>query len=339
MNLAECLQQFFRYYLPKIKGVSDNTIKSYRDTFTLFLPFAAEYHSCTINSLEIEHLSMELIIEFLQHLETDRSNVVRSRNLRLAVFKSFARMLRLLQPESRKIADRITNIPQKREQKKLIAYLTLEEICMVQKAVNLKRKEGFRDYTILHLLFDSGARASEVATLNLDYFDQQKKTLAILGKGNRFHQLTILQKTTELIQLYIEKYRATPKPLSYHRLFINQRGKEFTRHGIHCICKKYLALALPEKRLKDLSTVHSFRHSCAMHMLSNGESLADIQNRLGHEKIQTTTGYLRLELQQKREVQKNFIEYTESILSSDPHMEDLVDWERKEEILAWLDKL
>ena len=123
MNLAEGLQQFFGFYLPKIKGVSDNTIKAYRDTFALFLPFAAE------------HLSTELLIDFLQYLETDRSNVVRTRNLRLAVFKSLAKML---QPESRKIADMITHIPQKRAQKKLIAYLTLEEVCMVHKAVDLK---------------------------------------------------------------------------------------------------------------------------------------------------------------------------------------------------------
>ena len=100
--------------------MSDNTIKAYRDTFALFLPFAAEHHSYAINSLEIEHLSTELLIDFLQYLETDRSNVVRSRNLRLAVFKSLAKMLRLLQPESRKIADMITHIPQKRAQKKLI---------------------------------------------------------------------------------------------------------------------------------------------------------------------------------------------------------------------------
>ncbi len=339
MNLAECLQQFFGCYLPKIKGVSENTIKAYRDTFSLFLPFAAEHHSCTINSLEIEHLSMELLIEFLQYLETHRANVVRSRNLRLAVFKSLAKMIRLLQPESRETADIITHIPQKRAQKKLIAYFTLEEVCKVYKAVDLKRKEGFRNYTILHLLFDSGARASEVATLNLDYFDSQMKTLAILGKGNRFRQITLLTKTVELLRLYINKYREKPKLLYSHRLFINQRGEELTRHGINRICKKYLILALPEKRLKELSPAHSFRHSCAMHMLGKGDSLTDIKNRLGHENIQTTTGYLRLELQQKREVQKKFIEYTESILSNDPYVEDLIDWDRKEEILDWLDKL
>ncbi len=339
MKLTKCLQQFFGFYLPKIKGASENTIKAYRDAFTLFLPFAAEYQSCAINSLEIKHLSTELLVEFLQYLETGRSNMVRSRNLRLAVLKSLAKMLRLLHPESKKIADRITHLPQKRAIKKLIGYLTLKEICQVNKTVDLRKNMGFRDYTILHLLFDSGARASEVATLNLDYFDPQNKTLAILGKGNRFRQITLLPKTTQLLSLYLDKYRPTPKLFYTHRLFINQRGEELTRHGINRICKKYLSLVLSEKRLKELSPAHSFRHSCAMHMLSKGESLTDIKNRLGHENIQTTTNYLRLELHQKREVQKRFIEYTESILASDPNIEDLIDWERNEEILDWLDKL
>ena len=74
-------------------------------------------------------------------------------------------------------------------QKKLIGYLYPEEIMEVFKVVDLKKNEGFRDYCLLHLLFDSGARATEIATLNLDYFDAHNQTLAILGKGNRFRQI------------------------------------------------------------------------------------------------------------------------------------------------------
>ncbi len=90
-------------------------------------------------------------------------------------------------PEQQQIADAILRIPQKRTQKTLIGFLYQDEILQVFQAVDLKRKEGFRDYALLHLLYDSAARASEIATLNLDYFDPKKKTLTILGKGNRFH--------------------------------------------------------------------------------------------------------------------------------------------------------
>ncbi len=93
------------------------------------------------------------------------------------------------------------------------------------------------------------------------------------------------------------------------------------------------------KRLNDLSPAHSFRHSCAVNMLSSGASLTEIKNHLGHENLESTMVYLKLNLSRKRQVQKKFVEYTQSILSDDPKIEKLIDWENKEETLNWLDSL
>ena len=339
MKLTECLRQFFDQYLNGLKGASSHTVKTYRDTFTLFLPFAAKYQGCTIGALTVEHLAINLIIDFLDHLETERHNKVITRNLRLAALKSLAKMIRILAPEHRDIAERLLVLPQKRAQKKLIGFLSADEILKVFDVVDLKRKEGLRDYTILHLLFDSGARASEIATLNLDYFDPQKKTLAILGKGNRYRLIDLWPKTVQLLKEYIAKYRVKPKPGYSARLFINQRGEEFTRHGVYSLCKKYLHLALPPNRNKALHTVHSFRHSCAMNMLAAGDALTDIKNRLGHENIQSTMTYLQLNLSRKREVQKRLVEYTQALLPNDQKIEELIDWQNRKETLAWLDSL
>lgn len=339
MTLNQCLQQFFSYYLLKIKGMSDNTMAVYKKTFELFLPFAAEYQSCPVRSLRLEHLSTELVVDFLEYLEKERLNSVRTRNLRLASLKSLAKMIRLIYPQYRQYGDCILLIPQKRAQKKLVGFLYQEEILKILAEVNLKQKEGMRDYTILHLLCDSGARASEVAGLQLDYFDEQNKTMALLGKGNRFRQIILCPKTADLLKRYIEKHRTGPKFGYAHCLFINQRGEQFTRHGIYRICKKYLQAALPKKRLDVLNPVHSFRHSCAMNMLAAGASITDIRNRLGHENINSTMIYLKMEMRQKRKVQKRFLQYTQSLLSDDPKIEDLTDWENKDEILTWLDSL
>jgi len=339
MKLSTCIHQFFDQYLHNIKGVSENTIKAYRDTFTLFLPFAAEHRSIKIESLMIDYLSFDLILDFLDYLETQRNNIPSTRNNRLATLKSLAKMIRLMYPNKKALADKILNIPQKRAQKPLIGFLFHEEILKVFKSVDLKKKDGFRDYTILHLLYDAGLRASEIATLNLDYFDLQKKTLAIMGKGNRYRQIQLYPKTAQLINQYISEYRNTPKPLYRNRLFINQRKEEFTRHGIYRLCQKYLARALPAKRLKELHPAHSFRHSCAIRMLSSGSSISDIKNRLGHENIQTTMVYLKLDISRKQRIQKKIIEYTQSILKTDPKIEKLIDWENKEETLTWLDSL
>ena len=260
MKMSTCLNQFFVQYLPRIKGSSQQTIHAYRDAYRLFLPFAADYYQIKIASLRIEHLTVELIIAFLNHLEEKRKNTARTRNLRLVAIKSLAKMIRFMYPQHRQLAQQILNIPQKRMQKKLVGYLYPEEIMDVFNVVDLKKSEGLRDYCLLHLLFDSGARATEIATLNLDYFDGHNQTLAILGKGNRFRQIELWPKTCELLTLYLQKYRSTPKPLYRHRLFINQRGQALTRSGIHRLCQKYLRRALPPKRLKSINAAHSFRH-------------------------------------------------------------------------------
>lgn len=339
MKLSSCLHQFFGNYLLHTKGVSHHTIKAYRDTFKLFLSFAAKHHRIKIKSLRVTHLSSELVLTFLHELERERKNLAKTRNQRLAALKSFAKMIRFMYPEKRELADTILNIPQKRTQKPLIGFLYQEEILKVFEAVDLKRKEGLRDYALLHVLYNSGARASEIATLDLDYFNPQQKTLAILGKGNRYRLVELEPKTVQLLRLYITKYRVTPKPLYQHRLFISQRAKEFSRHGIYRLCRKYLSMVLPPKRLKAVNPVHSFRHSCAINMLYSGCSLSEIQNHLGHEDIQSTTLYLHLDLKHTRQIQKRFTAYMQSVLTRDPKIEELLDWENKEDIIAWLDSL
>ncbi len=339
MKLSSCLLEFFNQYLPRIKGTSEQSIKAYRQTFSLFLYFLAGYHSIKIKSLNIEHLSADAVLSFLYHLETQRKNTVQTRNNRLAVIKSLAKMIRFMHPDKKQIAEALLNIPQKRAQKKIMGFLYPDEIMNVFKTVNLKEKEGMRDYTILHLLYDSGARASEIATLDLGYFDPVNETIAVLGKGNRYRLINLWPKTASLITDYILNYRIDPIPLFGQRLFINQRKMELTRHGINKICRKYLAKALPPKRLMGMSPAHCFRHSCAVNMLISGDPISDIKNRLGHRDVESTMAYLHIDLSRKRDIQKRFIEYTQSKITHDKKIEDFIDWENNEETLAWLDSL
>jgi len=339
MRLSSVTHQFFSKYLPHIKAVSPHTIKAYRDTFKLFLPFAANYHSIKVSSLQIVHLSVEIVIDFLDNLEKERQNSAKTRNSRLAALKSLAKMIRFMYPDQRQLADRILSIPQKRCQRPLIGFLYPYEIDRILQAVDLKKVQGVRDYCLLQLLYDSGARATEIATLNLDYFNAHNKTLAILGKGNRYRQIELEPKTVRLLNLYIVNYRLKPKPAYQHRLFINQRGKQLTRHGIYRLCKKYLQMALPTKRLKNINPVHSFRHACAVNMLAEGHSVSDIRNKLGHEDIQSTMVYLQLDLAKRKKIQKQFIQYVQSSVTQNPEIDELIDWQNKDDIMAWLDDL
>ena len=339
MKLSTVVYQFFGNYLPHIKGASNATIKTYRDAFTLFLPFAANYCSVKIKSLTLDHLSPELILAFLHDIEQQRKNTARTRNHRLAVIKSLAKMIRFMYPDQRQMAENILRIPQKRIQKKLIGFLYPGEITNVLNAVDLKKSQGLRDYCILQLLYDSGLRASELATLNLDYFDPPQKKLAILGKGNRYRQIELLPITCQLLEIYISQYRINPKPLYQQRLFINQRKEEFTRHGIYRICRKYLSMALSEKRLKQLNAVHSFRHACAIRMLACGHSITDIRNQLGHDNVESSMVYLKLDLARKKHIQQQFTQYTQSLLLHDSNIDKHIDWKNKKDIMHWLDSL
>ena len=339
MKLSVCMRQFFDQYLCRIKGVSDLSIKSYRETFRLFVRFAARHLSVKVDSLRVEHLRVEVVLAFLDHLEQTRKNATVTRNQRLAALKSLAKMIRLMFPEHRKLAEAILNIPQKRAQKPLVGFLYPEEAMKVFEGVDLRKPDGFRDYTILHLLYDSGARASECAGLEHDHFDDGQGTLVILGKGKRFRQIDLWPRTTELLSRYIKKYRRKPQLPYRHYIFINQRGQVISRHGIHRLCQKYLRRALPPKRLIHLSPAHCFRHACAVHMLSSGFSVTDIRNRLGHQSVESTAHYAHLDLSRRRQIQNRFIKYTQTLLAQDPKVDELIDWENRQETLAWLDSL
>ena len=338
MRIDQCLHAFFDNYLPNIKGVSRNTIKAYRDTFSLFLPYAAKRLKREIVDINIEHVSVQIILDFLDYLEMDRKNSARTRGHRLAVFKSLAKMIRFLYPEHIELAERILSIPQKRFQKTLVGFLTHEEVMKILGSIDIKRAEGFRDYTILHLLYDSGARAAEIASLRLDYFDPSNNALSVIGKGNRYRRIELWPKTVQLLSMYIKKYRPVPKPLYQQSLFINQRRQGFTRHGINHLCKKHIAGTIAENKRSGLNPVHCFRHSCAINMLASGYSITDIKNHLGHENLQSTMIYLQLDISKKQNLQKKFIEYTQN-QTKDSKIEQLETWENEQETLTWLDSL
>lgn len=339
MRLSAFIHQFFEKYLPHIKGVSPNSIKAYRDTFKLFLPFAASHCKIKVGSLSLNHFTPEIILSFLDHLESERKNTAKTRNHRLAAIKSLAKMIRFMYPQWSASMDKIILIPQKRTQRQLIGFLYPQEIDTVLNAVDMNTALGFRDYTILQLLFESGARASEIAALNLDYLNPEQCTLAILGKGNRFRQIELSPTTVKMIKAYIVNYRCKPMPTYAKRLFISQHGKALTRHGIYRLCRKYLRLALPEKRLEVLNPVHSFRHSCAVNMLAAGCSVTDIKNQLGHEDIQSTMVYLQMDLSRRRRIQEKFTEYTQAVMSRNAAIEALIAQEEKDDIMTWLDSL
>ena len=174
-NFGQIVHSFFVDYLSLQKGLQPTSIQCYRDVIKLLLCFAADRCRRKVSRLTTEDFNLELVQDFLNYLERERGNHARTRNHRLAAIKSLARMIRFMVPQKADLANMILAIPQKRAPKTLIGFLYPDEVLKIYRSVDLAKSEGLRDYTLLHLLYDTGARASEAATLNLDYFDHIMK--------------------------------------------------------------------------------------------------------------------------------------------------------------------
>lgn len=311
-SFTRLVQCFFKEYLIKHRGVSTNTVKSYRDTFTLFCKWLAENKRKT--ELPIDEISIEDILSFLKMLEAQRRNTPKTRNLRLAAIKSFYSMCFMKGAVDRRKYDSIEFIPMKKSIKPLIDFFEHEDVEKMLASVDHDTASGARDFVVLNLLYDAGLRASEIAQLQIKNYDPINETLEVFGKGNKWRKIKIWSRTNQILQNYIYNIRAQPKPLFRDHLIISHRREALTRFGIHKICSKYLLKANVPKQLvaAKRSAAHSWRHTAAVNMLRMGMSLQEIKVRLGHEQIDTTTKYLNLDLSIKREKINELVKFYES---------------------------
>src|SRR2546430_344601 len=163
--IAPHLQVFFAEYLCQQKRQSPKTIISCRDTFRLLLTFVRDQTGVEPSALRIADVDAPVVLRFLTYLEQERGNSVRSRNIRLSAIRSFFRLVALRDPDSLGIVTRVLAIPMKREDRKLIAYLTRTEMQALLAAPDRSKWSGRRDYALLLTLYNSGARVSEVTAL------------------------------------------------------------------------------------------------------------------------------------------------------------------------------
>src|SRR5215510_7311611 len=167
--IAPHLQAFFADYLGQQKRLSPHTMVSCRDTFRLLLTFLRDHTGVEPSALRIADVDAPAVLRFLEYLEQQRGNSVRSRNIRLAAIRAFLRLVALRDPDSIGIATRVLAIPIKREDKKLIGYLTRTEMQALLTASDQSTWSGRRDHALLLTLYNSGARVSEVTALKREH--------------------------------------------------------------------------------------------------------------------------------------------------------------------------
>jgi len=331
-TLALKLQGFFIDYLPCQRALSPHTLLSYRDSLKLLLKFAAGKKGDP-SRLDVEDLTVERITAFLQSLEARRHNRVSTRNVRLSAIHSFFRYLGGECPEHLAQARRILTIPFKRTGSREIAHLDFEEIQAVLEAVEVRGPNGHRDLALLSLMFNTGARVSEIVGLQTeDLCLSAPFSVLLRGKGRKERTCPLWPETARLLQALIDR-RGVP-PAQSAPMFLNARGGRLTRFGVRAILNKYVATAAqhhPSLRNKRLHP-HSVRHSTAIHLLRSGVDLSTIAHWLGHVSVNTTNKYLSIDLEAKRDA----LAKAKPLLNGNRR---LAHWRKDPNLIAWLEAL
>lgn len=294
MILAPLLQTFFAERLQKQKRASSHTIAAYRDTFKLLLCFAKQRLGKEPTTLLVADLDASLIADFLDHLETERKNTVRTRNARLAAIRSFFKFAAFRLPDHLGQIQRILAMPQKRADRKLVGFLTPPEIEALLAAPDRDTWIGRRDATLLMVAIHAGLRVSELIGLRVR--DLELGTgpyVRCHGKGRK-ERCTPLTEAVGVLRDRFREQDAQPDDL----VFPGRRGGILSRDAVESLVKKYAERAkttcssLSGKRV----TPHVLRHTTGVELLRGGNDLSVIALYLGHESVETTRMYIDADL-------------------------------------------
>lgn len=304
-GLTDLVTAFFMKHLASERNASPHTTMAYRDSLKLLLKFAAQKRHRGIAALQFDDMNPELILDFLGYLETTRHNSIRTRNARLAAIHSFFRYVQEREPALASGCQRILSIPIKKTTQRVLGYLTEQELESILNQVDRSTPDGERDYLLLVLLYDTGARAQEVINLTpVDFRLSHPHLVRIHGKGRRERLCPLLSKTAQLVSRFLAA--RGQKNDDNQPVLKNRNGERLTRHGVRYLLLKYLDGArssMPSLSRRGISP-HTLRHTKATHLLQAGVPLITVKDFLGHADIKTTEVYLQIDLEMKKNALK-----------------------------------
>jgi len=303
-EFSRYLTKFLGAYLPGQRNVSLNTIKSYSDTFRLFLQYCQSEAGIVPEKLTMQLFNSSLIEGYLGWLERERKCSISTRNQRLACIHAFVRFVQTEVPANLFEMQKILGIPSKKTSPASMSFLTPEAMSALLKSPDTTKKRGRRDLMILTLLYDSGARVQELINLSVDDIRTDKPaTITLYGKGSKIRTVPLMSQTTDLLVQYLKEQNLFGKPeRKSSSLFTNSRKERLSRAGIAYILNKYVTLAKANTNVvfPDKISPHVLRHTKAMHMLQSNINLIYIRDFLGHVNVTTTEIYAKADVEVKR---------------------------------------
>jgi len=329
-TIAKFIKRFFSHYLPVQKGLAPNTILAYRDAIKLLLCYASDTLNKNVEELCVEDINESLVLQFLDHLENTRGCSARTRNARLAAIRALFSFIAREEPSLLLHCQMIRTIPIKRTQHKTVDYLEENEMQALLDSVDLNSPTGVRDKALLLLLYNTGARVSEIVELKVaDLRLHDVAQVKLLGKGNKYRSCPLWPETVEALEDYLKQ--RTPKDPQTQKLFLNANGAPITRFGVRHIIGKYAATAkrqCPSIAAKTV-TPHTIRHTTAMHLLRSGNDVNMVSHWLGHADINTTHIYVEIDMEMKRQMLQKI---------GPPDVKKPLPWQ-KPDVLQWLKEL
>ena len=294
-SLPALVQDFFEKHLTVERNASPNTVLAYRDSLKLFLRHAAERSGCSADKLELAALDVEVVRSFLSWLDKQRGSSPRTRNQRLAAIKAFARYTASIAPEYLERCRRIRELPPARFEHPEVKYLDDDEILQLIGGIDPVAEP--RDRALLLLLYNTGARVQEIVDLDLsDIHLDPVPVVTLEGKGRKQRTCPLWARTVTALQAWLaERNTADPGPL-----FLNAQGRRLSRSGIAYILQKLVTRVGVAPRHATRVSPHVIRHTTAMHLLEAGVDITTIAAWLGHSQLDTTHGYVEINLRMKQ---------------------------------------
>jgi site-specific recombinase XerD len=294
-RLAPTLQAFFVTRLGRQRQASPRTVAAYRDAFRLLLSYTHDRTGKTPSQLDLADLDAELISSFLDHLENDRRNSIRTRNARLAALHSFYRFAAYRHPEHAALIQHVLAIPQKRFDTHPVSWLTDTEAEALLAAPNQTTWTGRRDHTLLVVAVQTGQRLSELTSLRRqDAHLGPGACLNCTGKGRKQRATPLTPATVKILHRWLREHPGQP----HDPLFPSRRGGHLSPDAVQHLVTKHVTTAgraCPSLRTKKV-TPHTLRHTAAMRLLHAGVDITVIALWLGHEKLESSQAYLHADM-------------------------------------------
>jgi integrase/recombinase XerD len=328
ISFPALVQDFFLRRLVDQRGASTRTIESYRDAFELLFAFTEQRTGKQPSALSLADLDAPLVLDFLDHLESERGNGARTRNARLAAIRSFMRYASARDPASLPIAQRVLAIPTKRFDRPVLGFLTRDEVAAVLDAPDRSTWSGHRDAVLLATMYNTGARVSEITGLRVhDVLLDRQTAVHLHGKGRKERAIPLWKSTASELRGWLQRTRPNPEA----PVFPNRAGGPLSRSGVRDRLERAVAVAAhrcPSLQEQHVSP-HTLRHSTAMHLLQSGTDLAVIALWLGHADPATTHHYVEADLAMKEAVLQRLADPTPAAARFRPN----------DRLLAFLDTL